>query len=67
MSFAFRACAGVCLTLCSVIALAAGTEPPPQIWLNAGFLSSAGFSTAWDRDTLKIPYSDPRQIHFHAN
>jgi hypothetical protein len=39
MSFVFRTCAGVCLTLCSVIALAADTEPPPQIWLNPGFLS----------------------------
>ena len=39
MSFTFRACAGVCLTLCSAIALAADTEPSPQIWLNAGFLS----------------------------
>ena len=40
MSSPFRACAGVCLTLCSMIAAAGGAEPSLQIWLNPGFLSA---------------------------
>jgi hypothetical protein len=39
MSFAFRTCAGVCLSVCSLVSAAADAEPTPQIWLNAGFLS----------------------------
>ncbi len=39
MSSTLRAWAGLCLALCSTIAVAAGDEPSTQIWLNAGFLS----------------------------